>query len=131
MFDNKSAYLQVFGILAVVGASVLFICPDLIQRAPDSGDVEESIDFKIRFSAILLGIGVLFLSLARLLHESNMFKVLLAMLSLDVGYLVMRFTALANYDFASRAQFSWLLLELVIAVLLCYVLKIKKAPSKA
>ena len=117
--------------MAVVGASVLFICPDLIQQAPDSGDVEESIDFKIRFSAILLGIGVLFLSLARFLHESNMFKVLLAMLSLDVGYLVMRFIALANYDFASRVQFSWLLLELVIAVLLLYVLKIKKAPSKA
>ena len=63
MFDNKSAYLQIFGILAVISASVLFICPDLIQQAPDSGDVEESIDFKIRFSAILLGIGVLFLSL--------------------------------------------------------------------
>ena len=53
------------------------------------------------------------------------------LLVLDLTYFVTRFIALAMYAFDSRVQFVWLLIEIIIAIILFKIMKLKKAPSKA
>ena len=86
---------------------------------------------KIRYSAIPIAIGIFCLIIVRFSGESTAYKLLLALLTLDLGYFVTRLTALAVYDFESEIQFVWLIIEIIIASLLLYGLKLKKAPSKA
>ena len=131
MNNRKTTYLRIFGIAMISTALVLFLFPEKIQDASNSMSIDEKIDFKIRYSAIPLAIGIFSLIITRFNQESMTYKLLILVLAIDFGYFVTRLIALAIYDFDSRVQFVWLLVEIIIAVVLLYVLKLKKAPSKA
>ena len=131
MTVKEKIYLRIFSAVMVFASIFLFLFPEMLQESSSSMSVDEQIDLKIRYSAIPLAIGIFCTIIVRFSGESTTYKLLLALLTLDFGYFVTRLIALAVYDFESEIQFVWLIIEIVIASVLLYGLKLKKAPSKA
>ena len=131
MTVKEKIYLRIFSTVMVFASIFLFLFPEMLQESSSSMSVDEQIDLKIRYSAIPLAIGIFCTIIVRFSEESTTYKLLLALLTLDFGYFVTRLIALAVYDFESEIQFVWLIIEIVIASVLLYGLKLKKAPSKA
>ena len=124
-------YQLITGTTLIIVGVILFLFPERIVDSSDSMSVNEKIDFKLRYSVLPLGIGIFLLNISRLYEESRIFKLLFLLLVLDLTYFVTRFIALAMYAFDSRVQFVWLLIEIIIAIILFKIMKLKKAPSKA
>lgn len=131
MTNKENLYLRIFSRIMIFAGIFLFLFPETLQESPSSMSVDEQIDLKIRYSAIPIAIGIFCLIIVRFSGESTAYKLLLALLTLDFGYFVTRLVALAVYDFESEIQFVWLIIEIIIASVLLYGLKLKKAPSKA
>ena len=131
MTDKERLYLRIFSIVMIFAGIFLFLFPETLQESTSSMSLDEQIDLKIRYSAIPIAIGIFCTIIVRFSGESTTYKLLLALLTLDFGYFVTRLIALAVYDFESKIQFVWLIIEIVIASVLLYGLKLKKAPSKA
>ena len=124
-------YQVITGTTLIIVGVILFLFPERIVDSSDSMSVNEKIDFKLRYSVLPLGIGIFLLNISRLYEESRIYKLLFFLLVLDLTYFVTRFIALAMYAFDSRVQFVWLLIEIIIAIILFEIMKLKKAPSKA
>ena len=124
-------YQLITGTTLIIVGVILFLFPERIVDSSDSMSVNEKIDFKLRYSVLPLGIGIFLLNISRLYEESRIYKLLFLLLVLDLTYFVTRFIALAMYAFDSRVQFVWLLIEIIIAIILLKIMKLKKAPSKA
>jgi len=124
-------YQLITGTTLIIVGVILFLFPERIVDSSDSMSVNEKIDFKLRYSVLPLGIGIFLLNISRLYEESRIYKLLFLLLVLDLTYFVTRFIALAMYAFDSRVQFVWLLIEIIIAIILFKIMKLKKAPSKA
>ena len=124
-------YQLITGTTLIFVGVVLFLFPERIVDSSDSMSVNEKIDLKLRYSVLPLGIGIFLLNFSRLYEESRIYKLLFLLLVLDLTYFVTRFIALAMYAFDSRVQFVWLLIEIIIAIILFKIMKLKKAPSKA
>ena len=124
-------YQLITGTTLIIVGVILFLFPERIVDSSDSMSVNEKIDFKLRYSVLPLGIGIFLLNISRLYEESGIYKLLFLLLVLDLTYFVTRFIALAMYVFDSRVQFVWLLIEIIIAIILFKIMKLKKAPSKA
>ena len=124
-------YRLITGTTLIIVGVILFLFPERILDSSDSMSVNEKIDFKLRYSVLPLGIGIFLLNISRLYEESRIYKLLFLLLVLDLTYFVTRFIALAMYAFDSRVQFVWLLIEIIIAIILFKIMKLKKAPSKA
>ena len=124
-------YQLITGTTLIIVGVILFLFPERIVDSSDSMSVNEKIDFKLRYSVLPLGIGIFLLNISRLFEESRIYKLLFLLLVLDLTYFVTRFIALAMYAFDSRVQFVWLLIEIIIAIILFKIMKLKKAPSKA
>ena len=131
MTGKENLYQRIFSTVMVFAGIFLFLFPETFQESSSLMSVDEKIDLKIRYSAIPIAIGIFCLIIVRFSGESTAYKLLLALLTLDLGYFITRLTALAVYDFESEIQFVWLIIEIIIASLLLYGLKLKKAPSKA
>ena len=124
-------YQLITGTTLIIVGVILFLFPERIVDSSDSMSINEKIDFKLRYSVLPLGIGIFLLNISRLYEESRIYKLLFLLLVLDLTYFVTRFIALAMYAFDSRVQFVWLLIEIIIAIILFKIMKLKKAPSKA
>ena len=124
-------YQLITGTTLIIVGVILFLFPERIVDSSDSMSVNEKIDFKLRYSVLPLGIGIFLINISRLYEESRIYKLLFLLLVLDLTYFVTRFIALAMYAFDSRVQFVWLLIEIIIAIILFEIMKLKKAPSKA
>ena len=131
MTDKEKLYLRIFSTVMIFAGIFFFLFPGTLQESTSSMTVDEQIDLKIRYSAIPIAIGIFCTIIVRFSGESTTYKLLLALLTLDFGYFITRLIALAVYDFESETQFVWLTIEIVIASVLLYGLKLKKAPSKA
>ncbi len=131
MIDRENRYPRIFGSVLFLAGIFLFLFPETFQEIPSSLSVDEKIDLKIRYSAIPIALGIFCLIIERFSAESTAYKLLLALLALDLGYFVTRLIALAVHGFKSEIQFAWLAIEIIIAFVLLYGLKLKKAPSKA
>ena len=131
MTGKENLYQRIFSTVMVFAGIFLFLFPETFQESSSLMSVDEKIDLKIRYSAIPIAIGIFCLIIVRFSGESTAYKLLLALLTLDFGYFVTRLIALAVYDFESEIQFVWLIIEIIIASVLLYGLKLKKAPSKA
>ena len=129
--NRTLTYQLITGTTLIIVGVILFLFPERIVDSSDSMSVNEKIDFKLRYSVLPLGIGIFLLNISRLYEESRIYKLLFLLLVLDLTYFVTRFIALAMYAFDSRVQFVWLLIEIIIAIILFKVMKLKKAPSKA
>ena len=124
-------YQLITGTTLIIVGVILFLFPERIVDLSDSMSVNEKIDFKLRYSVLPLGIGIFLLNISRLYEESRTYKLLFFLLVIDLTYFVTRFIALAIYALDSRVQFVWLLIEIIIAIILFKIMKLKKAPSKA
>ena len=131
MTDKDKLYLRIFSTAMIFAGIFLFLFPEKLQESSSSMSVDEQIDLKIRYSAIPIAFGIFCTIIVRFSGESTTYKLLLALITLDFGYFVTRLIALAVYDFESEIQFVWLIIEIIIASVLLYGLKLKKAPSKA
>ena len=124
-------YQLITGTTLIIVGVILFLFPEKILDSSDSLSINENIDFKLRYSVLPLGIGLFLVNISRLYEESRTYKLLFFLLVIDLTYFVIRFIALAMYAFDSRVQFVWLLIEIIIAIILFKIMKLKKAPSKA
>ena len=124
-------YQLITGATLIFVGIVLFVFPEKILDSSDSLSINENIDFRLRYSVLPLGIGLFLVNISRLYEESRTYKLLFFLLVIDLTYFVTRFIALAIYAFDSRVQFVWLLIEIIIAIILFEIMKLKKAPSKA
>ena len=129
--NRTLTYQVITGTTLIIVGVILFLFPERIVDSSDSMSVNEKIDFKLRYSVLPLGIGIFLINISRLYEESRIYKLLFLLLVLDLTYFVTRFIALAMYAFDSRVQFVWLLIEIIIAIILFKIMKLKKAPSKA
>ena len=123
-------YQLITGATLIIVGVILFLFPERIVDSSDSMSVNEKIDFKLRYSVLPLGIGLFLVNISRLYEESRTYKVLFFLLVIDLTYFVTRFIALAIYAFDSRVQFVWLLIEIIIAIILFEIMKLKKAPRR-
>ena len=123
-------YQVITGTTLIIVGVILFLFPERIVDSSDSMSVNEKIDFKLRYSVLPLGIGIFLLNISRLYEESRIYKLLFFLLVLDLTYFVTRFIALAMYAFDSRVQFVWLLIEIIIAIILFEIMKLKKPPRR-
>lgn len=124
-------YQLITGTTLIIVGVILFLFPEKIQDSSDSLSINDNIDFKLRYSVLPLGLGLFLVNISRLYEESRIYKLLFFLLVIDLTYFVTRFIALAMYAFDSRVQFVWLLIEIIIAIILFKIMKLKKAPSKA
>lgn len=124
-------YQLITGTTLIIVGVILFLFPEKIQDSSDSLSINDNIDFKLRYSVLPLGLGLFLVNISRLYEESRIYKLLFFLLVIDLTYFVTRFIALAMYAFDSRVQFVWLLIEIIIAIILFEIMKLKKAPSKA
>ncbi|MGB0700601.1 MAG: DUF4345 family protein [Candidatus Poseidoniaceae archaeon] len=124
-------YQLITGTTLIIVGVILFLFPEKIQDSSDSLSINDNIDFKLRYSVLPLGLGLFLVNISRLYEESRTYKLLFFLLVIDLTYFVTRFIALAMYAFDSRVQFVWLLIEIIIAIILFKIMKLKKAPSKA
>ena len=129
--NRTLTYQLITGTTLIIVGVILFLFPEKVVDSSDSMSVNEKIDFKLRYSVLPLGIGIFLLNISKLYEESRIYNLLFLILVLDLTYFVTRFIALAMYAFDSRVQFVWLLIEIIIAIILFEIMKLKKAPSKA
>ena len=133
MTVKEKIYLRIFSTVMVF-ASIFLFCSQRCCKKFIFDGVDEQIDLKIRYSAIPLAIGIFCTIIVRFSGESTTYKLLLALLTLDFWlfcYKVNCSSIIDLCDFESEIQFVWLIIEIVIASVLLYGLKLKKAPSKA
>lgn len=124
------SYKQIIGISLILFSIVAFLFPQLFQSSLESKEVVEKVDYRIRFSAIPLGIGLFFALLNKFQSEHLLTQSLILVFFIDIGYFTTRLLSLSIHGFDSTAQLYWLAIELVIGLVLAVILKLKKAPSR-
>ena len=77
MNNRKITYLRIFSIVMISTAYSFVLFPEKIQDASSSMSIDEKIDFKIRYSAIPLAIGIFSTIIVRFNGESMTYKLLL------------------------------------------------------
>ena len=104
--------------------SILSFCfPDLYQSKLIDTSTEEQVDHRIRYSAIILAIGLLLAYWPIVKSKSSKMKILYGLLIVDLSYLILRLLAMCIHGFDSNVQLLWVLIEVVIASILYKFIK--------
>ena len=114
---NKIAFLLIL-------LSILSFCfPDMYQNKLIDTSTEEQVDYRIRYSAIILAIGLLLVYWPKIKSESSKVKILYGLLIIDLSYLTLRLLAIFIHGFDSNVQLLWVVIEVVIALILYKFIK--------
>ena len=104
--------------------SILSFCfPDLYQSKLIDTSTEEQVDHRIRYSAVILAIGLLLAYWPNIKSKSSKVKILYGLLIVDLCYLILRLLAMCIHGFDSNVQLLWVLIEVVIASILYKFIK--------
>ncbi|MAU74729.1 MAG: hypothetical protein CBC92_004890 [Euryarchaeota archaeon TMED132] len=130
--NNKAypSYRQIIGISLILFSIVSFLFPHLFQSSLESKELVEKVDYRIRLSAVPLGIGLFFILLSKFQSKHILTQSLILAFFIDMGYFTTRLLSMSIHGFDSTTQLYWLSIELVIGITLAVILKLKKAPSK-
>lgn len=112
-----------FAILMILLSILSFCFPDLYQSKLIDTSTEEQVDHRIRYSAIILAIGLLLAYWPNIKSEFNKVKMLYGLLIVDLSYLILRLIAICIHGFDSNVQLLWLVIEVVIALTLYKLIK--------
>ena len=126
----SSKYHRTVGIGLLILSIISFLFPEVFQTELDSTELTEKIDYKIRFSALPLGLALYLLLFSWFSCQERLVKFGYLLLFIDLGYLITRLFSMSLYGFGSNDQLIWLGVEIVIALILVFILKLKKAPPK-
>ena len=114
---NKIAFLLI--LLSILS----FYFPDMYQNKLIDTSTEEQVDYRIRYSAIILAIGLLLVYWPKIKSESSKVKILYGLLIIDLSYLTLRLLAIFIHGFDSNVQLLWVVIEVVIALILYKFIK--------
>lgn len=130
--NNKSypSYRQIIGISLILFSLVAFLFPQLFQSSLESKELVEKVDYRIRLSAVPLGIGMFIVSLSKFQSEQLLIQSLILVFFIDLGYFTTRLLSMAIHGFNSTTQIHWLAIELLIGITLAIILKLKKASPR-
>ena len=81
-------------------------------------------NYRIRYSAIILAIGLLLVYWPNLSSKNSKLKILYGLLIIDLSYLILRLLAMFIHGFDSNVQLLWVVIEVVIASILYKFIKI-------
>jgi hypothetical protein len=109
---------------------ISFFFPEIFQSELDSTELTEKIDYKIRYSALPLGLAMYLLLFSWFSYQERLVKFGYLLLFIDLGYLITRLFSMSLYGFGPNDQLIWLGIEIVIALVLVFIIKLKKAPPK-
>lgn len=112
-----------FAILLVLLAILSFCFPDIYQDKLTNTSTEEQVDYRIRYSAVVLAIGLLLVYWSNISSKNNKLKVLYGLLIVDLSYLILRLLAMFIHGFDSNVQIIWLVIEAVIASIIYMFIK--------
>ena len=130
--NNKAypSYIQIIGISLILFSIVSFLFPNLFQSSLESKELVEKVDYRIRISALPLGIGLFLALLSKFQSKHILIQSLILAFFIDMGYFTTRLLSMSIHGFDSTTQLYWLAIELVIGITLAVILKLKKAPSR-
>ena len=130
--NNKAypSYIQIIGISLILFSIVSFLFPNLFQSSLESKELVEKVDYRIRISALPLGIGLFLALLSKFQSKHILIQSLILAFFIDMGYFTTRLFSMSIHGFDSTTQLYWLAIELVIGITLAVILKLKKAPSR-
>ena len=115
-----------FAILLVLLSILSFCFPDLYQGKLIYTSTGEQVDYRIRYSAIILAIGLLLVYWPNLSSKNSKLKILYGLLIIDLSYLILRLLAMSIHGFDSNVQLLWVVIEVVIASILYKFIKINQ-----
>ena len=113
-----------FAILLVLLSILSFCFPDLYQGKLIDTSTGEQVDYRIRYSAIILAIGLLLVYWPNLSSKNSKLKILYGLLIIDLSYLILRLLAMFIHGFDSNVQLLWVLIEVLIASILYKFIRI-------
>ena len=126
----SSKYHRTVGIGLLILSIMSFFFPEVFQSELESTELTEKIDYKIRYSALPLGLAMYLLFFSCFSYQERLVKFGYLLLFIDLGYLITRLFSMSLYGFGPNDQLIWLGIEIVIALILVFILKFKKAPPK-
>ncbi|MBL6890868.1 MAG: hypothetical protein ISR22_02335 [Candidatus Poseidoniaceae archaeon] len=86
--NNKAypSYRQIIGISLILFSIVSFLFPHLFQSSLESKELVEKVDYRIRLSAVPLGIGLFFTLLSKFQSKHILTQSLFLAFFIDMGF---------------------------------------------
>ena len=124
-------YVPIIGLFMLIVSTICFVFPQMFDADFDSISLDEKVDSRIRYSALALGIGMLLLFYRKFTLQNDGLIFVKCLLVIDIGYFSTRALSMSIHGFDSSIQRTWLIFELIIAICLTIVIKLKKASPRA
>ena len=124
-------YVPIIGLLMLIVSTICFVFPQIFDADFDSIGLDEKVDSRIRYSALALSIGMLLLFYRKFTLQNDGLIFVKCLLVIDLGYFSTRALSMSIHGFDSNIQRTWLIVELIIAICLTIIIKLKKAPPRA
>ena len=124
-------YVPIIGLFMLIVSTICFVFPQMFDADFDSISLDEKVDSRIRYSALALGIGMLLLFYRKFTLQNDGLIFVKSLLVIDLGYFSTRALSMSIHGFDSSIQRTWLIFELIIAICLTIVIKLKKASPRA
>ena len=126
----QSNYSQIIGMVLLLVSIIVFTFPQFLQSSLESKEIVDLVDYRIRFSALPFGIGIFLIILSKIQSENIGIKILTCLLIIDIGYFSTRFFSMMIHGFDSSVQINWLTIELILAIVILIIIKLKKASPR-
>ena len=124
-------YVPIIGLLMLIVSTICFVFPQIFDADYDSIGLDEKVDSRIRYSALALSIGMLLLFYRKFTLQNDGLIFVKCLLVIDLGYFSTRALSMLIHGFSSSVQRTWLIFELMIAICLAIIIKLKKASPRA
>ena len=128
---GNTPYVPIIGLLMLIVSIICFVFPQMFDADFDSVGIDEKVDSRIRYSALALGIGMLLLFYRKFRLQNDGLIFVKCLLVIDLGYFSTRTLSMSIHGFSSSIQRTWLIFELIIAICLTIIIKLKKASPRA
>jgi len=110
---------------------ILFLFTQIFDANFDSIGLDGKIDSRIRYSALALSIDMFLLFYRGFTLQNVKLMFVKGLLIVDLGYFSTRALSMSIHGFDSNIQRTWLMVELIIAICLTIIIKLKKASPRA
>ena len=124
-------YVPIIGLFMLIVSAIFFVFPQIFDADFDSIGLDEKIDSRIRYSALALSFGIFLLFYRKFKLQNDKLMFVKGLLIVDLGYFSTRALSMSIHGFDSNIQRTWLIVELIIAICLTIIIKLKKASPRA
>ena len=131
LLNKNKPYVTIIGFLMLIVSIILFLFPQIFDANFDSIGLDGKIDSRIRYSALALSIGMFLLFYRGFTLQKDRLILIKGLLIVNLGYFSTRALSMSIHGFDSSIQRTWLMVELIIAICLTIIIKLKKASPRA